>query len=266
MSAATPARTQTERADQTRARILEAAVLEFSANGMAGARTEQIAEAAGVNKALLYYYFSNKQALYDAAFESVANRVMATGMAAMGAECSAGERIVRFTLSHFDRIHSQRAFQSLLQQEMIRLHRGEENAIAARVEKVFRPGLMRMRQVYAEGRDSGELIAVDEMQVMYAALGANVFYFLSAPMMSLLLDTDPFDHDALEFRRKSAIEYLGNTIFIDREHGARVAARVLASTPMPVPAEKAMSPFPMHKFGNPKVAFEVNKTNEVRRK
>jgi len=46
MSAATPARTQTERADQTRARILEAAVLEFSANGMAGARTEQIAEAA----------------------------------------------------------------------------------------------------------------------------------------------------------------------------------------------------------------------------
>jgi len=66
---------------------------------------------------------------------------------------------------------------------------------------------------------------VDEMQVMYAALGANVFYFLSAPMMSLLLDTDPFDHDALEFRRKSAIEYLGNTIFIDREHGARVAAR-----------------------------------------
>jgi len=38
-----------------------------------------------------------------------------------------------------------------------------------------------MRQVYAEGRDSGELIAVDEMQVMYAALGANVFYFLSAP-------------------------------------------------------------------------------------
>jgi len=71
-----------------------------------------------------------------------------------------------------------------------------------------------------------------------AALGANVFYFLSAPMMSLLLDTDPFDHDALEFRRKSAIEYLGNTIFIDREHGARVAARVLASTPMPVQGRK----------------------------
>jgi len=132
-------RTQTERADQTRARILEAAVLEFSANGMAGARTEQIAEAAGVNKALLYYYFSNKQALYDAAFESVANRVMATGMAAMGAECSAGERIVRFTLSHFDRIHSQRAFQSLLQQEMIRLHRGKRTRLRRGWKRFFAP-------------------------------------------------------------------------------------------------------------------------------
>ena len=125
MSSATPARTQTERADQTRARILEAAVLEFSANGMAGARTEQIAEAAGVNKALLYYYFNSKQALYDAALESVADRVVASSIAAMGAECSAGERMVRFTLSHFDRIHSQHAFQNLMQQEMIRLHRGE---------------------------------------------------------------------------------------------------------------------------------------------
>jgi len=76
---------------------------------------------------------------------------------------------------------------------------------------------------------------------------------------------DPFDHDALEFRRKSAIEYLGNTIFIDREHGARVAARVLASTPMPVPGEKAMSPFRCTNSVT-EGCIRSNKTNEVRRK
>ena len=151
MPAALPARTQTERADQTRARILDAAVLQFSASGLAGARTEQIAEAAGVNKALLYYYFGSKQALYDAAIESMASRVVLSGLAAMGAECSAGERLLRFALSHFDRIHSQRAFQSLMQQEMIRLHRGEENALAPLVDKVFRPMMTRMRAVYNEG-------------------------------------------------------------------------------------------------------------------
>jgi len=263
---ASPTRTQTERADQTRTRILEAAVLEFSANGMAGARTEQIAEAAGVNKALLYYYFSNKQALYDAALESVASRVVTSSMAAMGAECSAGERLLLFALNHFDRIHSQRAFQSLMQQEMIRLHRGEENALAPLVDKVFRPMMTRMRQVYAEGRDSGELIQVDEMQIMYAALGANVFYFLSAPMMSLLTDTNPFDRDALEFRRRAAIEYLGKSIFMDREHGARVAARVLEGTLMPEPDNKTKGPFAMHKSGKRKNETDGIKVNEVRNK
>jgi TetR/AcrR family transcriptional regulator len=41
------------------------------------------------------------------------------------------------------------------------------------------------------------------------------------------------ERSELEHRRKAAVEYLGQAIFIDREHGARVAARVLAATPMP---------------------------------
>ena len=209
----TPSRTQAERADQTRARILDAAVQEFSSNGLAGARTEQIAEAAGVNKALLYYYFSNKQALYDAALETVAQRVVSSSLASMGTECSAGERLVQFALNHFDRIHTQRTFQSLMQQEMMRLHQGEENAVAPLVDKVFRPMMLRLREVFQEGKSSGELVQVDEMQIMYAALGANVFYFLSAPVVGIMTDTDPFASDALEFRRKAAIEYLGQTVW-----------------------------------------------------
>jgi TetR/AcrR family transcriptional regulator len=233
MIAPTPSRTQAERADQTRARILDAAVQEFSSNGLAGARTEQIAEAAGVNKALLYYYFNNKQALYDAALETVAQRVVASSLASMGTECSAGERLVHFALNHFDRIHTQRTFQSLMQQEMIRLHRGEENAVAPLVDKVFRPMMTRLREVFQEGKKSGELVQVDEMQIMYSALGANVFYFLSGPIVGMLMDANPFAPGAIEFRRKAAVEYLGQTVFTDREHGARVAARVLAETPMP---------------------------------
>ena len=233
MKADTPIHTQSERADLTRARILAAAIREFSSNGLAGARTEQIAEEAGVNKALLYYYFSSKKALYDAALEALSNNVVANSMAAMEAGCSAGERLVQFTLNHFDRIHSQRAFQSLMQQEMVRLHRGEENALAPLVDKVFRPMMVRVRQAIAEGSNSGELIPVDELQIMYAALGANAFYLLSAPVMGMLMGTNPFERSALEHRRKVAIEYLGQTVFTDRAHGARVAARVLAATPMP---------------------------------
>ena len=188
MSSTPPTRTQTERADQTRARILDAAVREFSENGLAGARTEQIAEAAGVNKALLYYYFEGKDALYAAALEDVAQRVVASSMAAMKADRTAGEQVVHFALNHFDRIHSQQAFQRMMQQEMMRLHRGEENALTPIVERVFGRMMMRLRDLLNEGKRSGELIEADEWQIMYAALGANVFYFLSAPVVGLMLE------------------------------------------------------------------------------
>ena len=266
MTTPTPTRTQAERADQTRARILDAAVRQFSANGLAGARTEQIAEEAGVNKALLYYYFRSKLALYDAALEEVANNVVASSLAAMKAGCTAGERLVQFTLNHFDRIHFQRAFQSLMQQEMIRLHRGEKNALAPLVDKVFRPMMVRVRQAIAEGCSSGELIPVDELQIMYAALGANAFYFLSAPVMGMLMGTNPFERSALEHRRKVAIEYLGQTVFTDRAHGARVAARVLASTPMPTPVKTEPHMIQTDKIMTHDIATVVHKTDEVRHK
>jgi TetR/AcrR family transcriptional regulator len=233
MPTAVASKTQTERADLTRARILDAAIGEFSENGLAGARTEQIAEAAGVNKALLYYYFQGKEALYAAALGLVAQRVVSSGLAVLDSKRSAGERLVHFALNHFDRIHSQRAFQSLMQQELMRLQRGEDNALTQLVEKVFRPMMGRLKELLAEGMHNGELIPVDEWQMMYAALGANVFYFLSGPVMGMLLGSDVFARKALAARRKAAIEYLGQTVFCDRRHGARVAARVLAATPMP---------------------------------
>jgi TetR/AcrR family transcriptional regulator len=261
MPNSTPARSNSDRADQTRARILEAATNEFSANGLAGARTERIAEAAGVNKALLYYYFRSKQELYNAALEELAEQVVSSGLSVMSLKCSAGERLVHFALNHFDRIHTRRTFQSLMQQEMIRLHRGEENAVAPLVEKVFKPMMLRFREALAEGQGTGELIRVDDMQMIYAAFGANVFYFLSGPVMGLLMEFDPFDAGALEFRRKAAVEYLGQTIFVDREHGARVAARVLAAVSMPEPDKPYIA-----EIGSPPASVVLHNRVEVRHK
>ena len=244
------ARTQTERADQTRTRILDAAIREFSSNGLAGARTEQIAEAAGVNKALLYYYFRSKDELYQAALETVVEGVRANSFAVLETDAPAGERFLRIALNHFDRMYSNREFQSLMQQEMIRLHRGEANALGPIAEKLMRPLWSRVDTLVEEGIAAGELIPVEWTQLIYAGLGANVFYFLSAPLTKLAQGYDPLTPAALAFRRKVAIEYLGQTIFVDRAHGAGVALRVLASTPMPEHIESPADPSRMANFKN----------------
>src|ERR1700722_1165162 len=147
--------TSTRRADQTRMAILRAAIHEFSTNGLAGARTDTIAEAAKANKALLYYYFKSKRGLYVAAIEEVSKAVAESTLAALDPKHSAGERLLRTALSHFDRILTQRDFQSFMQQEMVRTRRGESEALPSMVENVFKPMLRKLKEAVLDGIQSG---------------------------------------------------------------------------------------------------------------
>jgi TetR/AcrR family transcriptional regulator len=222
-----------ERSADTRAKILDAAVQEFSANGLAGARTERIAARAGVNKALLYYHFESKENLYRAALEMTSTKARDTSMAVFLRDASAGERVLRSALSHFDRIIAQTEFQSLLQQEMMRLHKGESAEMEMLTRRVFAPLITMYQSMVREGIASGELIDVDWMQIHLATLGSNVFYFLSSQMWRLMMPFEPFAPDVLAERRRAILNFLGLAIFRDREHGTELAAKVLADTPMP---------------------------------
>ena len=186
----------TDRSSETRARILDAALREFSALGMAGARMDQIAATAGVNKALLYYHFDSKEKLYIAALEMISARIRDQSMAVLLKEVSAGERLVRTALNHFDRILAQGEFQSLMQQEMMRLQQGEEGALQIVVKRVFSPLYAMYQAIVLEGIATGELIEAERMQMHLAALGANVFYFLAAPVWRMVLPFDPFAPEA----------------------------------------------------------------------
>src|SRR6202020_2572002 len=94
---------QQERSDQTRRKILHAAIHEFSAHGLAGSRTDAIARSAKVNKALLYYYFKSKEALYTATIEDMVGNVMKSTNALLEQRCTPGEHLLRLALNHFDR-------------------------------------------------------------------------------------------------------------------------------------------------------------------
>src|SRR5215470_13930703 len=64
------------RPEQTRQAILNAALREFAREGLAGARTDAIARAAGVNKALISYYFGGKNGLYSATLDHVFSQLV----------------------------------------------------------------------------------------------------------------------------------------------------------------------------------------------
>src|ERR1700722_11507725 len=162
------------RADRTRKIILRAAIREFSEHGLAGARTDAIAESAKVNKALLYYYFKSKSGLYAAALEEASAAVVERALSVLDPARSAGDRLLRTALNHFDRILTQREFQSLMQQEMVRFHRDESNNIPAMFQLAFKPLLEKLQSAVNEGIRKHELCKMDALQVMYSIFGANV--------------------------------------------------------------------------------------------
>ena len=81
--------------EESRSAILQAAIREFAREGVAGARTDAIAKTAKVNKALLYYYFRDKDALYAAALEQVFKERDAHLMPILRENTPPGEKLLR---------------------------------------------------------------------------------------------------------------------------------------------------------------------------
>src|SRR5579864_2199075 len=92
--------------EQSRAAILKAAVREFAREGVSAARTDAIACSAGVNKALLYYYFKDKEALYQAVLDEVFTGVRAAIHDALSQTLPPRERLQAYVRAHFDCIAS----------------------------------------------------------------------------------------------------------------------------------------------------------------
>src|SRR6266852_2371349 len=91
--------------EKTRAAILKAALEEFAHEGVAGARIDEIARSAGVNKALLYYYFKDKDGLHGAVLEQVFTGLYSLVNAVLDRQDLAlREKLLLYTQTHFDYI------------------------------------------------------------------------------------------------------------------------------------------------------------------
>ncbi len=64
-------------------------------------------------------------------------------------------------------------------------------------------------------------------------LGFNTFYFLNAPLFGAVFDVDPLSKAELDSQRRGAVEFFGQTLFVDPAYGAKIASHVLARMPMP---------------------------------
>jgi TetR/AcrR family transcriptional regulator len=201
------------RPEESRAAILQAAVREFSREGIAGARTDSIARAARVNKALLYYYFEDKEALYGAVIDQVFGGLTANVHEVLGRQLPPREKILAYVGAHFDYVASNPLYPPIVQGEMMRARRGSTPQFERMVKQYFRPLFSKVAAVLRDGQVSGEFRQVDPMQFIPSMIAVIVFYFSSAPVMRMMTGADPLDPERLAQRRAAVLDFISAALF-----------------------------------------------------
>lgn len=196
------------RPEQSRAAILQAAVREFSREGVAGARIDAIARAARVNKALLYYYFKDKEALYSAVLDHVFGGLTIAVNTAFGLSVSPREKVLAYAGAHFDYVASHPQYPRIVQGEMMSAGRNGSSQLHRIVQQYFQPLTSQLTKVLTEGMTSGDFRSVDPMQVVPSIIAVIVFYFINAPAMRSMTGVDPLEPKRVAARRAAVLDFI----------------------------------------------------------
>jgi TetR/AcrR family transcriptional regulator len=199
------------RPEESRTAILQAAIREFAREGIAGARTDAIAKAAKVNKALLYYYFHNKDALYGAALDHVFQERNRRLMPVLAADIPPGEKILRYVGAFFDYLAENPAHREMVQRELFNVpRRGQMQRI---IKLYMRPMFEAMVKVVRQGIATGIFRPIDPMQFIPSMAAVVVQYFSSAAFLKLMTNEDPLSPEKLAARRAAVLDFISAALF-----------------------------------------------------
>lgn len=177
MTLKTASEPRTRDAERSRLAILEAARAAFAETGLNGTRLDQIAERAGVDKKLIYYYFESKEKLFLAALEEVyadIRRAEAELHLADLDPVTAIRRLTEFTWN-YHLAHPE--FITLVNSE--NLHRARHLAQSTRIRELHSPLVETLGKVLERGRLQGVFRGGVDPQQLYISIAALSYFYLS---------------------------------------------------------------------------------------
>ena len=210
--------------EESRAAILEAAAREFAQHGIAGARTDAIAREARVNKALLYYYFRDKETLYGAVLNTAFSGLKAAVFQVLDSDLPPRQKIIAYAGAYFDFIASNQLYPRLMQREMMAAREGQSHHIEKVIKNYIRPIFLRVSEVMREGIKLGEFRPINPAHFVPSMVAMIVFYFSSAPVMQKIIGFDPLTPERIAERRAAVLDFISAALFSpkDATQGARL--------------------------------------------
>jgi AcrR family transcriptional regulator len=192
--------------------ILDVAERVFSEMGFDGASTRMISGEAGVNMAMLNYYFGSKEGLFLAVIERkityFQNILQILGN---DESISSWGKIESYIEIYGDRVVNNNCFQKLLYQELTMNRRTE---LAEKIRNILMKSVSELFRIMQEGIDNGEFRKDTDMQMVVSTLYGTKNFILNTPLMSsTMLGYDIQDEKVLEEQFKPRIKkYLKNLL------------------------------------------------------
>jgi TetR/AcrR family transcriptional regulator len=209
--------------EESRAAILLAAAHEFADHGIAGARTDAIAREARVNKALLYYYFKDKETLYGAVLDNAFGSLKTAVFRVLDSELPPREKIMAYVGAYFDFVASNQMYPRLMQREMMRAREGPTPDIDKMVKTHIQPIFIRVSELMRKGIADGEFRPVNPAHFMPSMVAMIVFYFSNAPMMQKIVGFNPLTPERIAERRAAVLDFISAALFRQKSNATQGA-------------------------------------------
>jgi TetR/AcrR family transcriptional regulator len=193
----------------TARRIVAAAEEIFAEQGLAGARMDEIARAAKVNKALLYYYFKSKEELHRFVLDTLLSQLGAGQKASTAAPAAPRERLSAVVDYFFLFVQRHPNYPRLIQREV--MDRGAN--LDWIVSEYYRPLHKRLVHTIEEGIAGGEFRPVDAQDAAFSIISIMAFYFAAAPVLSRILGRDALRPQQAEKRRKAVHDFIEHGLY-----------------------------------------------------
>jgi len=193
----------------TEIQILEAAKSVFQSKGMDGARMQEIADKAGINKAMLHYYYRSKQLLFEAVFKHAFFLLAPQLHNILNDDSSIEQKIRNFTFNYISFIKEHPYIPNFIIQELNRNPKFVETF--SHLDGF--PKIEKFKNQLNDEIEKGIIKPIKAEQLFVNILALNVFPFIGKPLLKTFLNIDENSYNQLiEDRKIEVAEFIINSI------------------------------------------------------
>jgi TetR/AcrR family transcriptional regulator len=194
----------------TEEKILDAARKVFLKKGMAGARMQEIADEAGINKALLHYYFKNKEVLFDTIFRQAAGKLFPKLNSIFESDLPLFDKIRSFIEIYIDAMAENPYLPMFVLSEISQNPEGFYKKMKGELN--FPKPVLFLQQIQKEVK-KGTIKPVNPLQLLMNIIAGTIFPFMAKPLFQMHIGLDEWQfQEFIQQRKKDYGDFIINAI------------------------------------------------------